>query len=579
MGKTPGKWIKSLLLGKKSSKSNLKGRDILKSANREESLITSKVPVSESFTTSLTEPPALEISAPIAVDLQHGVAVALLNDAVNQSSTKEDGDALMTTNLSSQEVPDRIRHEEAATKAQAAFRGYLARRAFRTLKGIIRLQAVIRGHLVRRQAVITLRCLQGIVKFQALARGQRVRCSDIGSQVQKICSSGKLQGANCSLSGVNSSTSLVKLSKNDVIRKLLASSPSDKPLCLRYDPGEPNSTWLWLERWMKSRFWEPHSQLKRNVSQLKRNVQSKSETKPGNSQTIENEKGMSKRNIRKPARNNIENNSSPLALESEKPKRNPRKVSSHQVDSVQERPQSDIEKVKRNTRKVPNSMKEVSDGLEDHNEKSKRSLKKASTSALPDVSVQFTGDFVDKSTDAIVSAAKQSDVDTNLKLPEVVSTVDELLDHPGSDLQPVESHGKIKNIQETAKDVNSTDDQISNDNQKASRRRSSLPANIDAQENGLHSTPKVPSYMAPTESAKAKLRGQGSPRLAHDGIEKNGTTRRHSLPSSTNGKLSSLSPRVPRLVQTAAKGVVRADRSLTTSRDGGDKVIQAEWRR
>lgn len=573
MGKTPGKWIKSLLLGKKSSKSNLKGRDILKSANREESLITSKVSVSESFTTPpLTEPPALEISAPIAVDLQHGVAAALLNDAVNQSSTKEDGDALMTTNLSSQEVPDRIRHEEAATKAQAAFRGYLARRAFRTLKGIIRLQAVIRGHLVRRQAVITLRCLLGIVKFQALARGQRVRYSDIGIQVQKICSSGKFQGANCSLSGVNSSTSLVKLSKNAVIRKLLASSPSDKPLCLRYDPGEPNSAWLWLERWMKSRFWEPHSQLKRNV-------QSKSETKRGNSQTIENEKGMSKRNVRKSARTNIENNSSQFALESEKPKRNPRKVSSHLVDSVQEHAQSDIEKVKCNTRKVPNSVKEASERLEVDNEKPKRSLKKASTSAPPDVSVQFTGDSVDKSTDTTVSVTKQSDVDTNLKLPEVVSTVDELLHHPASDLQPAESHGKIENIKEAAKDINSTDDQISNDNQKASQRRSSLPAKIDVQENGLHSTPKVPSYMAPTESAKAKLRGQGSPRLAHDGIDKNGTTRRHSLPSSTSSKLSSLSPRVPRLVQTAGKGVVRADRSLTSSRDGGDKVIQAEWRR
>ncbi|KAH9709435.1 hypothetical protein KPL70_013166 [Citrus sinensis] len=612
MGKTPGKWIKSLLLGKKSSKSNLKGRDILKSANREESLITSKVSVSESFTTPpLTEPPALEISAPIAVDLQHGVAAALLNDAVNQSSTKEDGDALMTTNLSSQEVPDRIRHEEAATKAQAAFRGYLARRAFRTLKGIIRLQAVIRGHLVRRQAVITLRCLLGIVKFQALARGRRVRYSDIGIQVQKICSSGKFQGANCSLPEVNSSTSLVKLSKNAVIRKvflsrfsyqhevsfdangiavlivlnlsnsvvwkmtltrwlkvhmLLASSPSDKPLCLRYDPGEPNSAWLWLERWMKSRFWEPHSQLKRNV-------QSKSETKRGNSQTIENEKGMSKRNIRKSARTNIENNSSQFALESEKPKRNPRKVSSHLVDSVQEHAQSDIEKVKRNTRKVPNSVKEASERLEVDNEKPKRSLKKASTSAPPDVSVQFTGDSVDKSTDTTVSVTKQSDVDTNLKLPEVVSTVDELLHHPASDLQPAESHGKIENIKEAAKDINSTDDQISNDNQKASQRRSSLPAKIDVQENGLHSTPKVPSYMAPTESAKAKLRGQGSPRLAHDGIDKNGTTRRHSLPSSTSSKLSSLSPRVPRLVQTAGKGMVRADRSLTSSRDGGGKNL------
>lgn len=52
-----------------------------------------------------------------------------------------------------------------------------ARRAFRALKGIIRLQALIRGHLVRRQAVATLRCMQSIVRLQALARGQRVRFS------------------------------------------------------------------------------------------------------------------------------------------------------------------------------------------------------------------------------------------------------------------------------------------------------------------------------------------------------------------------------------------------------------------
>ena len=57
-----------------------------------------------------------------------------------------------------------------------------ARRAFRTLKGIIRLQALGRGHLVRRQAVATLRCVQGIVKFQALVRGQNVRCSNIGTE-------------------------------------------------------------------------------------------------------------------------------------------------------------------------------------------------------------------------------------------------------------------------------------------------------------------------------------------------------------------------------------------------------------
>ncbi|XP_054803150.1 protein IQ-DOMAIN 12-like [Prosopis cineraria] len=39
----------------------------------------------------------------------------------------------------------------AATKIQSAYRGHLARKAFRALKGIIRLQAIARGRAVRRQ--------------------------------------------------------------------------------------------------------------------------------------------------------------------------------------------------------------------------------------------------------------------------------------------------------------------------------------------------------------------------------------------------------------------------------------------
>jgi hypothetical protein len=57
-----------------------------------------------------------------------------------------------------------------------------ARRSFRALKGIVRLQALIRGYLVRRQAVSTLRATWLIVKFQALVRGRNVRLS--GSRMQ-----------------------------------------------------------------------------------------------------------------------------------------------------------------------------------------------------------------------------------------------------------------------------------------------------------------------------------------------------------------------------------------------------------
>lgn len=42
---------------------------------------------------------------------------------------------------------------------------------------MVKLQAAVRGHLVRNQAVGTLRCVQAIVKMQALvrARNQKVK--------------------------------------------------------------------------------------------------------------------------------------------------------------------------------------------------------------------------------------------------------------------------------------------------------------------------------------------------------------------------------------------------------------------
>lgn len=63
-----------------------------------------------------------------------------------------------------------------------------ARRAFHALKGIIRLQALVRGHLVRRQAVVTLRSTLGIVRLQALIRGHKVRTSGLSLEVNaKFC--------------------------------------------------------------------------------------------------------------------------------------------------------------------------------------------------------------------------------------------------------------------------------------------------------------------------------------------------------------------------------------------------------
>ncbi|KAE8680925.1 Detected protein of confused Function [Hibiscus syriacus] len=50
-----------------------------------------------------------------------------------------------------------VRLEWAATRIQNAFSGFLARRALRALKGIERLQALVRGRQVRKQAAVTHR--------------------------------------------------------------------------------------------------------------------------------------------------------------------------------------------------------------------------------------------------------------------------------------------------------------------------------------------------------------------------------------------------------------------------------------
>lgn len=66
------------------------------------------------------------------------------------------------------------REDRAAIRIQAAFRGHLARQALRALKGLVKLQAVVRGYCVRRQARISLQCMQTLVRLQARVRARQV---------------------------------------------------------------------------------------------------------------------------------------------------------------------------------------------------------------------------------------------------------------------------------------------------------------------------------------------------------------------------------------------------------------------
>ncbi|XP_022768361.1 protein IQ-DOMAIN 31-like isoform X2 [Durio zibethinus] len=392
MGKSPGKWIKTVLFGKKSSKSSYpKGRE--KVANEREVLVPARasetdVVVAPPFSSQMNpyatkgDEKKLELENKETANISHddGISLPMSQGIDSQESTRQD----------SPYDPERIKQEQAATMAQAAFRGYLARRAFRALKGIIRLQALIRGHLVRRQAISTLCCMMGIVKLQAHVRGLMVRHSDGGLEVQKKCNQiNLLESKLVVFLGVNMPARIGKLSANVFVCKLVASSPAVMPVHLRYDIGEPNSVWNWLERWSVSCFWKP-------VPQPKKASDYKLQKKQFNGQAVEMDTGRPKRSVRRIRPANLDGTSVQATSEFDKTKRNLRKNSSHPAESVQENPQNELEKVKRNLRKVHNPVVDNSLRSEVEFEKPKQSLENASSTTNIDTLEQSLNSSAEK---------------------------------------------------------------------------------------------------------------------------------------------------------------------------------------
>lgn len=54
------------------------------------------------------------------------------------------------------------------------------------MKAVVRIQALVRGRQVRKQAAVTLRCMQALVRVQARVRAHRVRMSIEGQAVQEM---------------------------------------------------------------------------------------------------------------------------------------------------------------------------------------------------------------------------------------------------------------------------------------------------------------------------------------------------------------------------------------------------------
>ncbi|CAL5444797.1 unnamed protein product [Camellia sinensis] len=325
---------------------------------------------------------------------------------------------------------------------------------------------------------------------------------------------------------------------------LLASSSTVKSLRLQYDSTEPNSILNWLERWSASLLWKP-------IPTTKKVPGSKSQKKKVNPQTVDSETGRVKLSVRRIPPLNLDNVSTQSTSEIEKPRRNLRKVSSHPADSVQEHPQNELEKVKRSLRKVHNPNAEGTIQSEADSEKPKYGPEKVlsfSDQNTAEENISDSGEKIKKGT--IVTVSKLPDIEATLEPP-----------------VPPENSGKHEGIPVTNGELRSREDITVNESQKSPRKASSA-AKQERAENGVQNRLAVRSYMAATESAKAKLKEQGSPRLDQDGIENQNLTRRHSLPASTNMKTNLPSPRAQKPIHSGGKGGNKSYRSMLSSRDG-----------
>ncbi|KAL0304230.1 UNVERIFIED_CONTAM: protein IQ-DOMAIN 14 [Sesamum radiatum] len=257
MGKT-SKWLRSLLSSKKpppppdsSSAAPEKEKEkkkskwaVSKSADSNEDTMAS--PYVEGLDANKH---AIAVAAATAAVAEAALAAAQAAAEVVRLTNSGRGTG---RNVAAYTSGDR-RRAAAAIKIQSAFRAYLARRALRALKGLVKLQALVRGHMVRKQSADMLRRMQAMARIQARASAHRSESSNANTKFAKPGHPGVV-----SLRNYNHRSGNAK--HGGSVLKQMQQYNSKSSMSNNVKRESSNLASNWLDHWMEQYAWNNQRQ-------------------------------------------------------------------------------------------------------------------------------------------------------------------------------------------------------------------------------------------------------------------------------------------------------------------------------